>query len=130
MTCLNVFNSYYFIVCSSYSSYRFFGSRYDTLSNLMGDNSELTPSSPVVTHLTQLASSLAQTLLEVSGSTYRDDSSPPNATASPETVAGLLECFLVQSNCSLLRTVLGPDWLDILRKKEAALNILYMYIFT
>ena len=86
----------------------------------MGGNSELTNSSPVVTHLTQLASSLAQTLLDVSGPTYHNGSSPSNATASPETVAELLECFLVQSNCSLLRTVLGPNWLDILREKEAA----------
>ena len=92
----------------------------------MGGNSELTPSSPVVTQLTQLASSLAQTLLEASGPTHRNGSPRLNATASPETVAGLLECFLVQSNCSLLRTVLGPDWLDILREKEATLDILYI----
>ncbi len=115
----------------SYSHCRFFGSRYDTLSNLLGNDVNLTSSSPVVVQLTQLASSLAGVLLNVSGATYSDPSAPPTPSADPDTVAGLLECLLVQTNCSLLRRVLSPSWVDTLGQwNNNTCMMVYMYYIT
>ena len=105
------------IIVISYSIFiRFFGSRYDTIDNLLGDDSDLSPSSPAVIQLTKLATSIAQVLLNASGPTFRDSNALPTPVADEETVSVLLECFLVQTNCSLLRQVLSPDWVEILGK--------------
>ncbi len=70
----------------------------------------------VATELTDLATSLAQTLLDISGPIYRNQSDPPLPVADNNTVSILLECLLVQTNCSLLQTVLDPDWVKTLCK--------------
>ena len=92
---------------------RFYGSRYDTIDNLLGDETDI---STAATQLADLATSLAQILLNISEPTYRDPSDPPRPMADAETVSVLLECLLVKTNCSLLRRVLDPDWVDVLSK--------------
>lgn len=67
-------------------------------------------SSPIVTQLTDLATSLSQTLLDIAG----PSNSELSPSASPETVKDLLECFLISMNCTLLRKVLSPVWVDVL----------------
>lgn len=84
---------------------RFFGSRYDSVFNLF-DSTNISANDNVVKHLTNLATTVAQTLLDISKPLESMDIS--SVEADSEVVVHLLECFLVQTNCSLLKTVLVP----------------------
>jgi nicastrin len=86
---------------------RFFGSRFDVLENLIGLDKELNKTSPLVIQLTNLATTVAQSLLNMSIADTTNDSD--SLQADPDVVYSLLHCFLVNANCSFFRSRLSPQ---------------------
>ena len=114
------YNNRYIILHCLFSSsfialhFRFFGSRYDVLENLIGQDNEFNSSHPVVLQLTNLATTISQALLNMSGPVTGGNSIQPKA--KPETIYNLLHCFLENANCSFFRSRVSHDNLNLLCK--------------
>ena len=104
---------------------RFYGSHYDNLANLIGDQGSADSDNPVVQRLGEVANAIVKALLNVSQPQYSNNSDPPPApTVNDTTIADILNCFLHSTNCSLLKTVLGPPLASGLGKFDTVIHYL------
>lgn len=101
--------------------FRFFGSRFDNLQNLVGAGN-LSENSSVVQALTSLATLIANAVFNISQPSA--DSSVRNISANSTLIKNVLECFLKNTSCTLFQTILHPQLAATLRK------LLHMYYMT